>query len=300
MTSSRACLSQPRSHRRVCLLLVLLCLLCLIPLQHSLDLRGASERTPGEVLFLPSGKVLRQLSLGYEGLLADIYWTRVVQYFGGKRVAHSTQFKLLGPLLQITTDLDPHLIIAYRFGSIFLADKPPRGAGEPLEALALLRRGIVANPEYWRFWEDVGFVYYWDLKDYAAAARAFQAGSERPGAMTWMRALAAKVAAQGGELATSKFLWSEIAHQAGNEEIRKNAEEHLTAIQATEEIAKLEEWVALYNSRQQQPARSFQALVTAGYLRTLPRDPSGKPYVLDASGHVKLNPRSSVDLSLLQ
>jgi len=243
---------------------------------------------------------LRQLSLGYEGLLADIYWTRVVQYFGGKRVAHSTEFKLLGPLLQITTDLDPHLLIAYRFGSIFLADKPPRGAGEPLEALALLHRGVVANPDYWRLWEDVGFVYYWDLKNYPAAARAFQAGSERPGAMEWMRALAAKVAAEGGELTTSRFLWSEIARQAGNEQIRKNAEEHLMAIQATEEITKLRELVALYNSRQERPARSFQALVAAGYLRALPRDPSGKPYVLDADGHVRLNPRSSVDLTLFQ
>ena len=24
------------------------------------------------------------MSLGYDGLLADIYWTRAVQYFGGK------------------------------------------------------------------------------------------------------------------------------------------------------------------------------------------------------------------------
>jgi len=293
-------LFQPRSRRRACWLLVLLCLLLLIPVQRGLDRRGGSERALGEVLFLPSGRVLRELSLGYDGLLADIYWTRVVQYFGGKRVAHSTEFKLLGPLLQITTDLDPHLIIAYRFGSIFLADKPPRGAGEPREALTLLDRGIVANPEYWRFWEDVGFVYYWDLKDYAAAARAFKAGSERPGAMTWMRALAAKVAAEGGELATSKFLWSEIARQAGNEQIRKNAEDHLMAIRATEDIAKLNELVALYNQHQGKPAPSFQALVAAGYLRALPRDPSGRPYVIDTEGRVKLSPRSSVDLSLLQ
>ncbi len=300
MTSIRGLVSQPRSRRRACWLLVLLCLLGLIPLQRSLDLRGGNDRALGEVLFLPSGRVLRQLSLGYEGLLADIYWTRVVQYFGGKRLAHSTEFKLLGPLLRITTDLDPHLLIAYRFGSIFLADKPPRGAGEPLQAIVLLQRGIVANPEYWRFWEDLGFVYYWDLKDYAAAARAFQAGSERPGAMTWMRALAAKVTAQGGELATSKFLWSEIARQAGNEQIRKNAEDHLMAIQASEEIAKLNELVALCNRRLGQPARSFQALVAAGYLRALPRDPSGRPYTLDTEGKVMLNPRSSVDLGLLQ
>jgi hypothetical protein len=223
-----------------------------------------------------------------------------VQYFGGKRLEHSTEFTLLGPLLQITTDLDPHLLIAYRFGSIFLADKPPQGAGQPQEALALLHRGIVANPDYWRLWEDVGFIYYWDLKDYHAAARAFQAGSERPGAMEWMRALAARVAAQGGQLATSRFLWSEIARQAGNEQIRKNAEDHLMALEATEEMAKLDELVGLYNSRQGRPARSFQALVVAGYLRAWPRDPSGVPYILDARGRVRLSPRSTVDLGLLQ
>ena len=72
------------------------------------------------------------------------------------------------------------------------------------------------------------------------------------------------------------------------------------AIQATEEIAKLNELAALYNKRQGQPARSLQALVAAGYLRALPRDPSGRPYVIDAGGKVRLNLRSTVDLSLLQ
>jgi hypothetical protein len=238
--------------------------------------------------------------MGYEGLLADIYWTRVVQYFGRKRVEHSTDFPLLGPLLQITTELDPHLLIAYRFGSIFLAEKPPRGAGQPLVAVTLLQHGIVANPAYWRLWEDLGFVYYWDLKDYRAAARAFRAGSERPGAMPWMRVMAAQVAAQGGQLATSRFLWSEIARQPGNEQVRKSALEHLMAIEAEEEMTRLNEVVELYASREGQPARTLQALVAAGYLRGLPRDPSGAPYVLDPGGHVRLNPRSSVDMSLLQ
>jgi hypothetical protein len=118
--------------------------------------------------------------------------------------------------------------------------------------------------------------------------------------MQWMRVMAAKVAAQGGQLATSRFLWSEIARQAGNEQIRKNAQDHLIALEAAEEMTKLGELVALYNSRQGRPARSFQALVIAGYLRALPRDPSGAPYILDAGGRVRLNPRSSVDLGLLQ
>ena len=35
-----------------------------------------------EVLYIPSPTVVKRMSLGYSGLLADIYWTRVVQYFG--------------------------------------------------------------------------------------------------------------------------------------------------------------------------------------------------------------------------
>lgn len=291
---------RPRPHRRICWVLLLLCFSGLVPVQQSLDLRRVSDARTGEVLFLPPGRFLRHLAMGYEGLLADIYWTRVVQYFGGKRLQHSSEFHLLGPLLQITTDLDPHLLIAYRFGSIFLADKPPRGAGQPQEALALLHRGIVANPDYWRLWEDVGFIYYWDLKDYAAAARAFQTGSERPGAMDWMRVMAAKVAAEGGQYATSVFLWSEIARQAGNEQIRKSAEEHLMAIEAQEEIGRLNGLIARFNAREGRVPRSIQEMILSGYLRAAPRDPSGVPLVLDDAGRVRLGPRSAIDISLLQ
>ncbi|MGC2060261.1 MAG: hypothetical protein WA653_18495, partial [Candidatus Sulfotelmatobacter sp.] len=42
--------------------------------------RGTLE----DVLYLNSPKVLKRISLGYDGLLADIYWTRAVQYFGGR------------------------------------------------------------------------------------------------------------------------------------------------------------------------------------------------------------------------
>jgi hypothetical protein len=70
-----------------------------------------------DVLFLSSPKMVKRLSLGYDGLLADIYWTRAVQYFGGRHVAGASHYRLLAPLLAITTTLDPHLVVAYQFGS---------------------------------------------------------------------------------------------------------------------------------------------------------------------------------------
>ena len=89
------------------------------------------QATIEEVLYLSSPKVLKRASLGYDGLLADIYWTRAVQYFGGRRHNDARSYNLLFPLLEITTELDPHLEVAYEFGGSFLAPPPPNGAGQP-------------------------------------------------------------------------------------------------------------------------------------------------------------------------
>ncbi len=288
-----------RLSRRASGVLLLACFLALVPVQRGIDREFGGAGQIADVLYVPSGKILRRLALGHEGLLANIYWTRVVQYFGRKRLGHATRFELLGPLLRITTDLDPQLLIAYRFGAIFLAEKPPGGAGQPAEALQLLRRGIVANPDYWRLWQDLGFIYYWDLKDYSNAARVFQTGSERPGAMSWMKVLAAKVAAEGGETATSRLLWLEVYRHGENDQIRKSALEHLAALDARELMDKLNAVLAQYRQGEGHPALSLRELVAANYLSTIPKDPSGVPFVVGRDGWAALGPNSKVDLRLL-
>src|SRR5579863_8817975 len=89
------------------------------------------QATLDEVLYLNSPKILKRASLGYDGLLADVYWTRAVQYFGSRRFSDGSEVNLLAPLLEITTYLDPHLIPAYEYGGFFLAPPPPNGAGQP-------------------------------------------------------------------------------------------------------------------------------------------------------------------------
>ncbi len=273
-------------------------LLLQLPLRRALD-RAAQNSAP-EVLYISSGRLLRRLSLGFNGLLADIYWTRAVQYYGREVLSQQSNFELLGPLLRVTTALDPHLLVAYRFGAIFLAAPPPDGAGKPQEAMHLLRRGIVGNPDYWRLWEDLGFIEYWDLRDYAAAARIFRTGSERPGAEVWMRTLAASVAAKGGEIQTSRLLWIQIYQTADNEVIRKSALAHLAALKAYQDIQEITRILGLYERKEGRPARSIQELVNAGFLRSAPLDPSGVPYKLGESGEAELGPGSAIDLPLAQ
>lgn len=291
--------AQPVRARRAALWILLVTALVLqAALRRAMS--GASSLA-GEnqaALYVSSGVWLRRLSLGYEGLWADIYWTRAIQYFGTSRLSGHTQFQMLDPLLRITTTLDPHLIVAYRFGAIFLAEKPPAGAGQPQEALQLLRRGMAANPDYWRFWEDMGFIEYWDLRDYPMAARYFKAGSQRPGAPIWMKTIAASVAAKGGELRTSQLLWTQVYRSAANETVRHSAIEHLAALKAAEDIQALDEQLALYQNHKGRPAHSFDDLVSAGMLRGLPADPTGAPYSLNSNGMAALGKASKINLAL--
>ena len=89
-------------------------------------------------------------------------------------------FDLLWPLLDVTTTLDPHLMPAYRFGAIFLSEPGEVGAGRPDLAIELVKRGIAANPSEWRLDTDLGFLYYWRVKDYQNAAAAYLQASKNP------------------------------------------------------------------------------------------------------------------------
>jgi len=289
-----------RFTRLVSGVLVVAGLAALVPVQNRIDAENGMYGSIADVLYMPSGGLLGRLSLGNEGLLAAIYWTRAVQYFGSRSLAKQARFELLAPLLRITTELDPHLLIAYRFGAIFLTEMPPERASQPEAALDLIRHGIVNNPGYWRFWQDLGFIYYWNLKDYRRAAQTYLIGSRQPGALFFMKAMAAKILAQGGDPATSYEIWIELYRQAENEQLRRNAEIHLTAIQATIAMKQLNDLLGRFQEASGHPAKGFEELVAAGWLRGIPLDPSGVPYRIGADGKVALGPNSKVLLYLVE
>ncbi len=242
-----------------------------------------------EVLYLNSPKWVRRLSLGYTGLLADIYWTRAVQYFGSKHVVAARDYRLLYPLLEITTALDPKLIVAYQFGANFLAPRPPEGAGQPDKAVALVEYGIRNNPDNWKLYYELGFIYYYmEKKDYAKAAEAFERGTKVPNAHPLLRVLAARMAQHAGEIQTSRMLWQGAYATTQDDLIRKNAVMHLRALKVDEDITELEKMVARYREQTGVLPSSFNVLIGAGMLLGVPVDPDGKPYKLLVDGRIEL------------
>jgi hypothetical protein len=261
-------------------------------LQRTIDAQRDALHQEKDDLVLRSGPMLKAISLEYAPLMADLYWTRVVQYYGDKNVRHDTNFELLWPLLDVTTTLDPNLLVAYRFGSMFLSEGPPSGAGRPDLAIELIYRGIHANPEYWRFYEDLGFIYYFELKEYQKASAAFLEGSKNPAALVWMKVLAAKVSEQGENSDTSAFLWNEIYSSTSDPQMKQNAQTHLQLLKVDADCKQLNTIAAEYEKRAGRPAKSLHDLVIAGLLPRVAVDPLGFPYVLDADGRAQLNPAS--------
>jgi len=288
--------------------------LALALLAGAAELQAARERVypsraAGEDSLYLSGTAVRRLSGAYSPLAADVYWIRAIQYYGGTKrrldarrgataspllpaATTSDDYRLLYPLLDITTTLDPRFNIAYRFGSVFLAEGYPSGPGRPDLAVVLLEKGLRTRPDKWEYMQDIGFVYYWYVHDYQAAARWFQKASEVSGAPWWLRSLAATTLVLGGDRRSSRAMWEAIRQSAEIDWLRQDAERRLLQLRALDEIDALQPRVDELSRRTGRPPADWSALVRAGVLPGTPLDPVRTPFELTSEGRVRLSQTS--------
>ena len=92
-------------------------LLAIAPLQRHIDGILGEFKEQEAVLLSWSGPTMKKLVPGFEGPVADLFWLRTVQYYGGQRVfAAGKKFDLVAPLVDVTVTLDPRMEVAYRLG----------------------------------------------------------------------------------------------------------------------------------------------------------------------------------------
>jgi hypothetical protein len=253
---------------------------------------AAREKMPGHEsgLYLWTGRHVKRLFPGFESLAADIYWVRTVQYFGGTR-AFSTDrdFALLEPLTDITVTLDPRMEIAYRYGAVFLAEAKPTGAGRPQSAVALLERGVKANPLNWRLRKELGYFHYVFLHDPQTASRVLLEAAELPGAAVWLRTMAADILGRGGNRETARVMWRQMYEEEEPGPLKRNAQIHLAMLDAMDVRDRLQGAVDEFTRRAGRRPRVLTELLAAGVVDRLPLDPTGVPYHYDPqTGQVAL------------
>ena len=250
-------------------------------------LEGKLERpaVKADVHWIQSPGLMRRLAVGFNAIWADVYWIRAVQYYGSTSLSKdpNKNFDQLYPLLDITTSLDPHFNIAYRFGSILLSEGYPHGPGKTDQAIMLLQKAIREMPNKWQYYHDAGFVNYWWERDSQAAAGWFMKASKLPGAPNWLQPLAASVLAEHGERDASRALWIQLRETAEHKWLRDAANRGLMQLDAEAHIELLEPLVQKFFDMNGRFPKGWVELTSGPVkmLRNLPRDPAGYIYELD-------------------
>ena len=269
-------------------------------LQRRIDEQRGAASVVEEALYVNSGAALKKGSLGFDGLIADLYWLRTIQYFGNKSLQQTTEtelnnFKgwkltLLAPLINITTELDKNYVSAYRFGSLFLPDI------DPAIAIKLAMRAIQDNPQDWRLHQDLGFI-FWKQKRYQEASEAYKNGSKIAGAPAWMQQMSGVMLAKGGDRETARQIFLRIYETTDDPTIKKTSLNRLQFFQAEDEIHFLNNLLQTYRTQKGACPASLSAMMRAlpptalqriqqGGLqfdeRLAPLDPQGFAYGYDA------------------
>jgi len=245
-----------------------------------------------------NGSRLKGYALGMEGLLADWYWVRSLQYIGDKMVnapdekidldnLNSLNPRLLYPLLNNATDLDPHFVGAYSYGAIVLP------AIDKEQAIALATKGITNNPNEWRLYQHLGYI-YWRLGQYDKAAETYGKGSEVVGASPFMKIMAAAMTNDAGSRSTARSIYRQMLSESTEESIRSTAERRLAFLDWQDEQDAINAVLAEFREENGRCANSFGEVATQIFQKKLPEgrnfnvdagkrlvDPTGAPYKLD-------------------
>jgi tetratricopeptide (TPR) repeat protein len=232
------------------------------------------------------------MSLGFNGLAADWYWMCSLQYAGKKLFdtrgdislddLTGLNMKLLAPLLDTATTLDPQFIQPYEYAAVVLP------AIDVQQAIRLTQKGIDANPNVWQLYHHLGYI-YWRQGQYGIAAQTYGRGAQIPGAPAWMQAMKAKLISEGGSRSTAREIYTRMYEQAGEEHVRQMAQKQLMRLESLDQQDALRKLFAAYKTRYGKCPDSWRELEPV--FRTLripvdqsgaPVDPSGAPYVLKA------------------
>ena len=232
-----------------------------------------------EGLYL-NDKTARRISLGFNGLAADWYWMRSLQYVGTKIRNHqgdirlddlsNLNLKLLVPLLETSTTLDPEFIEPYEYAAVVLP------AIDVQQAIRLTQKGISANPNAWRLYHHLGYI-YWRQGQYQLASETYARGAQVPGAPAWMEAMMAKILSEGGSRSTAREIYTRMSEQSTDNQVREMASKHLMRLDSLDQQDGLRKVFAAYQARTGKCPESWRELGPVFRAVGIPLDQSGAP-----------------------
>lgn len=105
-----------KSNRIVCLLIALF-LVGYAATKYYVDISVTKRRGKYDIRMLPSPRTARFLAIGFEPVLADVYWIEGLNYFGGELGNKNRNYKYLDSYIDLIQNLDPNFTTFYDWAS---------------------------------------------------------------------------------------------------------------------------------------------------------------------------------------
>lgn len=186
------------------ILIVALLYASVFPLQFYIDEMKATWEEEEELLYLPSGKVIKMVSLGFDEVAADILYIKMIDYFGTHMMT-DRNYEWLYHMADLVTTLDPHFKFPYLFAGLMLNVE----AKQFINARAILVKGLPYFPDDWYFPFLLGLNYFWNEADLTTAAYYLENASELPDSPTFLKGFAEKLKKEGRTKETTlEFLYA--------------------------------------------------------------------------------------------
>ncbi|MGQ9618823.1 MAG: tetratricopeptide repeat protein [Candidatus Aminicenantia bacterium] len=260
---------------KIFLLLFILTLLLALSTQISIEKIPRKKKPGWSVMYLPSGKFMKALSLGNTNLLADLIYIWAIQYYGNYSIEE--RFEYLDKIFEVITDLNPTWQDPYILGALIMAYE-----GKRVDlALKLLEKGLKVNPEKWIFAWEAGFYCLSLLRDYSCSAKYFKIAMETPGSPNFVKRLYANSLFRRGDLISSFKAWEEIYNTTEDKYIKRVAYNHLYEVKLEIDRRIIERTRDEWERRKGRKLSSLTALVRDGYLKSIPKDIDGNEYLFD-------------------
>lgn len=238
---------------------------------------------------LPSS-VKQVLSLGFRSVAADLGYLQAIQIYGDRSFLSAPlderrhRSLVIARLLEDATELDPRFDYAYVFAANAIPVARPDGSLLNIEeTIGLLRKGTRNGGSDWRLPFYLSYYLSTHLGDIPGAAEAMAEAARRPKRPEYVPLLATRLAAAGGSIETGIQLAEALAAQAETDEDREPYLERVRLLRMERDIRELGAALQAYETRVGHPATTLQELVTAGVIATLPAEPHGGTYLLDAA-----------------
>ena len=232
----------------------------------------------------------------FRGLIADWYWINSLQYVGGKILNNREKVnindlsnlnpRLLYPMLDTATTLDPQFLAVYDYGASILP------AVDNQKAISFLEKGIAANPNEWRLYHNLGYI-YWQNKNYQKAAEVYAVGAKKPDAPAWLEKMSANMQAQGGSRDFARQIYRQMFDAAEDEQTKTFAALRFQQIDALDQLDAIRDGLRIFQQQKNRCPQNWRETMpimsktVPPYGDSLPHnregellDPSDTPYLL--------------------